>query len=96
MAAIYSAHPTHCPFPRSVIREIGRINDRELDLGGDGISASWHDDYKGETCFSSTKEIQTYKQVANMASLYSDSAYIFVGGLPYDLTEGDVITIFSQ
>lgn len=26
----------------------------------------------------------------------SDSAYIFVGGLPRDLTEGDVIVIFSQ
>lgn len=26
----------------------------------------------------------------------SDSAYIFVGGLARDLTEGDVITIFSQ
>ncbi|KXN74449.1 hypothetical protein CONCODRAFT_27199, partial [Conidiobolus coronatus NRRL 28638] len=27
---------------------------------------------------------------------YKDSAYIFVGGLPFNLTEGDVITIFSQ
>lgn len=27
---------------------------------------------------------------------YRDSAYVFVGGLPFDLTEGDVITIFSQ
>ncbi|ORY78052.1 hypothetical protein BCR35DRAFT_266928 [Leucosporidium creatinivorum] len=27
---------------------------------------------------------------------YKDSAYIHVGGLPYQLTEGDVITIFSQ
>ncbi|PWN54350.1 RNA-binding domain-containing protein [Violaceomyces palustris] len=27
---------------------------------------------------------------------YKDSAYIFIGGLNYDLTEGDVITIFSQ
>ncbi|KOC66713.1 RNA-binding motif protein, X-linked 2 [Habropoda laboriosa] len=27
---------------------------------------------------------------------YKDSAWIFVGGLPYDLTEGDIITIFSQ
>ncbi|KAI0938179.1 hypothetical protein AcV7_003439 [Taiwanofungus camphoratus] len=27
---------------------------------------------------------------------YKDSAYIFVGGLHSDLTEGDVITIFSQ
>lgn len=26
----------------------------------------------------------------------ADSAYIYVGGLPYDVTEGDVITIFSQ
>ncbi|KAJ7695727.1 hypothetical protein B0H17DRAFT_1008319 [Mycena rosella] len=27
---------------------------------------------------------------------YRDSAYVFVGGIPFDLTEGDVITIFSQ
>ena len=27
---------------------------------------------------------------------YADSAYIFVGGLNSELTEGDVITIFSQ
>ncbi|XP_076651734.1 RNA-binding motif protein, X-linked 2-like isoform X2 [Halictus rubicundus] len=27
---------------------------------------------------------------------YRDSAWSFVGGLPYDLTEGDIITIFSQ
>lgn len=27
---------------------------------------------------------------------YKDSAWIFIGGLPYDLTEGDVISIFSQ
>ncbi|KAK0206962.1 hypothetical protein DFS33DRAFT_634113 [Desarmillaria ectypa] len=27
---------------------------------------------------------------------YKDSAYIYVGGLNYELTEGDVITIFSQ
>lgn len=27
---------------------------------------------------------------------YKDSAWIFVGGLPYDLTEGDMICVFSQ
>lgn len=27
---------------------------------------------------------------------YKDSAYVNVGGLPINLTEGDVITIFSQ
>jgi len=29
-------------------------------------------------------------------SQYKDSAYIFVGGLPFDLTEGDVLCVFSQ
>ncbi|KAH8096717.1 hypothetical protein BXZ70DRAFT_858335, partial [Cristinia sonorae] len=52
----------------SVVREINKINERELDLGTTG---SWHDDYK-------------------------DSAYIFIGGLNTELTEGDVIAIFSQ
>ena len=27
---------------------------------------------------------------------YKDSAWIFAGGLPYDLTEGDVICVFSE
>uniref|UniRef100_A0A060T634 ARAD1B07942p n=1 Tax=Blastobotrys adeninivorans TaxID=409370 RepID=A0A060T634_BLAAD len=27
---------------------------------------------------------------------YNDSAYIHIGGLPYGLTEGDIVTIFSQ
>ncbi|KIM63632.1 hypothetical protein SCLCIDRAFT_116753, partial [Scleroderma citrinum Foug A] len=52
----------------SVVREIDKINERELALG---VNASWHDEYK-------------------------DSAYIFIGGLHFELTEGDVITIFSQ
>jgi len=27
---------------------------------------------------------------------YKDSAYIFVGGLPFELTEGDILCVFSQ
>ena len=27
---------------------------------------------------------------------YKDSAWIFIGGCPYDLTEGDIIAVFSQ
>ncbi|KAL8625541.1 hypothetical protein ACOMHN_014630 [Nucella lapillus] len=27
---------------------------------------------------------------------YKDSAWVFIGGLPYDLTEGDVVCVFSQ
>ncbi|KZS97793.1 hypothetical protein SISNIDRAFT_522631, partial [Sistotremastrum niveocremeum HHB9708] len=52
----------------SVVKEIARLNDRELELGTNG---SWHDQYK-------------------------DSAYIYIGGLNPGLTEGDVITVFSQ
>ena len=60
---------TDGPSGCSVVKEINRINQLELDLGVSG--ASWHDEYK-------------------------DSAYVFIGGLHYELTEGDVITIFSQ
>ncbi|TFK72021.1 hypothetical protein BDN72DRAFT_763991, partial [Pluteus cervinus] len=51
------------------VKEINRINEKEIELGTTG--ASWHDEFK-------------------------DSAYVFIGGLHFDLTEGDVITIFSQ
>ncbi|EEA23956.1 conserved hypothetical protein [Talaromyces marneffei ATCC 18224] len=27
---------------------------------------------------------------------YRDTAYIYIGGLPFDLSEGDIVTIFSQ
>lgn len=27
---------------------------------------------------------------------YRDSAWIYIGGLPYELTEGDVLCVFSQ
>jgi len=33
---------------------------------------------------------------ASWHSDYDDSAYVFVGGLPYDLNEGDIIVVFSQ
>ncbi|WWC91604.1 uncharacterized protein L201_006550 [Kwoniella dendrophila CBS 6074] len=52
----------------NTIKEINRINERELQLG---VKGSWHDEYK-------------------------DSAYVFVGGLAYELSEGDILTIFSQ
>ena len=57
------------PLP-SVIREIERINERELTRNVSS-AASWHAQYK-------------------------DSAYVYVGGLPYELNEGDVIVVFSQ
>ncbi|GMI92208.1 hypothetical protein HRI_002890100 [Hibiscus trionum] len=33
---------------------------------------------------------------ASWHAKYKDSAYVFVGGLPYDLTEGDLLAVFAQ
>jgi RNA-binding motif protein, X-linked 2 len=70
----------------SVVREINKINECELELGVG--TASWHDEYKGRT---GTDTITLFG-----AHDASDSAHIFIGGLHYGLTEGDVISIFSQ
>ena len=53
------------------VKNLTKLNERELELGVAGSKTSWHNQYK-------------------------DSAWVFVGGLPYDLTEGDVICAFSQ
>ena len=54
----------------NVVREIERINARELELNVPD-SASWH-------------------------AQYSHSAYIFIAALDFELTEGDLICLFSQ
>ena len=41
-------------------------------------------------------EMGTAGTSASWHNMYKDSAWIFVGGLDYDLTEGDIITVFSQ
>ncbi|XWS28698.1 hypothetical protein CRYUN_Cryun25bG0093700 [Craigia yunnanensis] len=33
---------------------------------------------------------------ASWHAKYKDSAYVFVGGLPFDLTEGDLLAVFAQ
>ncbi|KAK4722304.1 hypothetical protein R3W88_012537 [Solanum pinnatisectum] len=33
---------------------------------------------------------------ASWHTRYKDSAYVFVGGIPFDLTEGDLLAVFSQ
>ncbi|KAM3286145.1 hypothetical protein P3S67_024944 [Capsicum chacoense] len=33
---------------------------------------------------------------ASWHATYKDSAYVFVGGIPFDLTEGDVLAVFAQ
>lgn len=42
------------------------------------------------------KEIELGMTNGSWHDDYKDSAYIFAGNLSYELSEGDVITIFSQ
>lgn len=53
------------------IKQTQRLNERELEEGIAGTSASWHADYK-------------------------NSAWVYIGGLNYKLSEGDVLCVFSQ
>lgn len=39
---------------------------------------------------------QGISESASWHAAFKHSAYIFVGGLPYDLTEGDILAVFSQ
>ncbi|XP_018574304.1 RNA-binding motif protein, X-linked 2 [Anoplophora glabripennis] len=43
----------------------------------------------------SEQELQTNNKTS-WHDQYKNSAWVFVGGLPYDLSEGDIICIFSQ
>lgn len=48
---------------------------------------------------SELNEREAHTAVASTASWhseYKDSAWIFVGGLPFELTEGDILCVFSQ
>ncbi|TRY57116.1 hypothetical protein DNTS_023991 [Danionella cerebrum] len=36
------------------------------------------------------------KETVSWHSVYKDSAWVFIGGFPYELSEGDIICVFSQ
>ncbi|KAJ8644489.1 hypothetical protein MRB53_006237 [Persea americana] len=44
----------------------------------------------------STEASLGVSEEASWHSKYKESAYIFVGGIPFDLTEGDLLAVFSQ
>lgn len=53
------------------VEQVAKVNERELELGIAGTSASWHEKYR-------------------------ESAWVYVGGLSSELSEGDVICVLSQ
>ncbi|CAG7830407.1 unnamed protein product [Allacma fusca] len=44
----------------------------------------------------SQRELEGHHGKTSWHDEYKDSAWIFIGGMPYDLSEGDVLTVFSQ
>jgi RNA-binding motif protein, X-linked 2 len=62
-----------CRQKMNVVKEIERINKKELDYGiyGGNNKGSWHDQYK-------------------------NSAWVYVGGFSYELSEGDILCVMSQ
>ncbi|ONK75103.1 uncharacterized protein A4U43_C03F13350 [Asparagus officinalis] len=44
----------------------------------------------------STEAALGISEDASWHAKYKDSAYVFVGGIPYDLTEGDLLAVFAQ
>lgn len=44
----------------------------------------------------STEAAMGISEDASWHAKYRDSAYVFVGGIPYDLTEGDLLAVFAQ
>eukprot|EP01028_Stygiella_incarcerata_P012420 TRINITY_DN76200_c0_g1_i1.p1 TRINITY_DN76200_c0_g1~~TRINITY_DN76200_c0_g1_i1.p1 ORF type:complete len:259 (-),score=71.83 TRINITY_DN76200_c0_g1_i1:87-773(-) len=69
----------------NVTREIERLNSEELRLTS----------YGGRGDFSSSST-QSAAQNGSWHEEYKDSAYIFAGNLDFRLTEGDILSIFSQ
>lgn len=44
----------------------------------------------------STEAALGISEDASWHAKYKESAYVFVGGIPYDLTEGDLVAVFAQ
>ncbi|XP_072997113.1 zinc finger CCCH domain-containing protein 25-like [Typha latifolia] len=44
----------------------------------------------------STEAALGISEEASWHAKYKDSAYVFVGGIPFDLTEGDLLAVFAQ
>lgn len=72
------------------MKEIASLNATEL-WRNTKDSASWHAQYKVRNL-----NLRYPDPFLILLLRRQDSAYIFIGGLPYELTEGDLISVFSQ
>lgn len=63
------------------VKLIQNLSEEELRRGIKP-EASWH--------------MKVYFFKTFLCIQYKDSAYIYVGGFPYEMSEGDLIIVFSQ
>lgn len=47
-------------------------------------------------CINSRESDLGISEEASWHAKYKDSAYVYVGGISYDLTEGDLLAVFAQ
>jgi len=73
------------------IRAIEKLNQRELEAGVVCLTPN-----PPETRVSNCLLTWLKPLSASWHTDWSDTAYVYIGGLPYELSEGDIITIFSQ
>jgi len=73
------------------IRAIEKLNQRELEAGIVCLTPNAPKTRVSNCLLTWLKPLS-----ASWHTDWSDTAYVYIGGLPYELSEGDIITIFSQ
>jgi len=74
------------------IRVIEKLNQRELEAGVVCSTPNPPPRTRVSNCLLTWSKPLS----ASWHTDWSDTAYVYIGGLPYELSEGDIITIFSQ
>lgn len=83
-----------CLSPLTKVKLINELNEREANLGINE-KASWHSEYKDSAWVFIGKKTKMIMMMMMMKS-GSPSSFSPAGGFPYELSEGDVICVFSQ
>lgn len=73
------------------IRQVQALNKRELENAVYVLSTSVCSQFSHYTNLLTNRS-----PAASWHADYRDTAYIYIGGLPFDLSEGDIVTICSQ
>lgn len=73
------------------MKAVKKLNEREIELGLEG-KTSWHNQYS-DSAYVFVGEVIDSSATPLILSLHAPPP---LGGLDYDLTEGDVLSVFSQ